>query len=112
MNALGASWKPKVAGIATIVAGVANLVIDAIQHGTVSTEAAGIALTAVMAGVGLLSAKQHDVTNSPIPLTTPQVVATAPIVAVAPPVTPVTPVVVVANPAVTTTGAHLVTNDS
>jgi hypothetical protein len=84
MNALGPSWKPKAAGIATIVAGIANLIIDAVQHGAVSTEAAGIAVTAVMAGVGLMQAKQHDVSNSPIPLATPQVVALAPVLAAAP----------------------------
>ena len=66
------SWKTNTAGIATIIVGVGNLVIDVIQHGTVTTGAAGIAVTAVIAGVGLLNAKDNNVSNSPTPLSVAQ----------------------------------------
>jgi hypothetical protein len=72
---LNQSWKTNTAGIATIVVGVGNLVIDVIQHGTVTTGAAGIAVTAVIAGVGLLNAKDNNVSNSPTPLSVAQPVA-------------------------------------
>ena len=65
---LNTSWKTNTAGIAVILAGVANLVVAAIQHGSVTPEAAGIAVTAVISGIGLLNAKDGNVSNSPTPL--------------------------------------------
>jgi hypothetical protein len=113
MNALGPSWKPKLAGILTPI--VPILLWTGLTQGLKLDVATATAVSGAVLGIlvsyGLINAKQHDVSNSPTPLVTPQVVATAPIVAVAPPATPVAPVVVVVNPAVTT-GGHLVTNDS
>ena len=69
-----ASWKTSGAGIATIVVGVGNLVISVIQNKTVTTEAAGVAVTAVIAGIGLMNAKDDNVSNSPKPLPNAQAV--------------------------------------
>jgi hypothetical protein len=69
---LNTSWKTNTAGIAAIVAGLANLTIDVIQHGSVTTSAAGIAVTAVIAGIGLINAKDGNVSNSPTPLSVAQ----------------------------------------
>ena len=70
------SWKTNTAGIAAIVVGIGNLVISVIQNQTVTAEAAGIAVTAVIAGVGLLNAKDNNVSNSPTPLASAQAVTT------------------------------------
>jgi hypothetical protein len=71
---LNASWKTSVMGIASILAGVANLIIAASRDGTVTTESAGIAVTAVLAGIGLLNAKDSNVSNSPHPMAQAQTV--------------------------------------
>ena len=67
-NPLGPSWKPRIAGILTIAGGLINLAIDGFMNGHLSNEAIGVAITAVITGVGLYQAKQHDVSNSPTPL--------------------------------------------
>lgn len=72
---MNASWKTSVAGYAAIVAGVANLVISVVQNGSVTTEAAGIAITAVLGGIGLINAKDKNVSNAPHPLPEAQPVA-------------------------------------
>ena len=81
---LNPSWRTTVAGSAAIIAAVANLVFDTVIHKTVSTEAVGIAITGIMAGIGLLHAKDKNVSNSPIPLKEAQLVTDAPIHAVTP----------------------------
>ena len=73
---LNQSWKTNTAGIATISAGLGNLIADWVQHGTITTSAAGIAVTAVIAGIGLINAKDNNVSNSPTPLATAQNVGT------------------------------------
>jgi hypothetical protein len=89
------SWKTNTAGIASIVAGVANLVIAGIREGMITNESAGIAVTAIIAGVGLLNAKDNNVSNAPIPLASGQVVTESPVHAEAP-----GSIVAVPNPAV------------
>jgi hypothetical protein len=70
MNALGPSWKPRIAGILTLVvppaiwAGLTKgLKLDESTANTVSG-----AVLAALASYGLFNAKQHDVSNSPAPL--------------------------------------------
>jgi len=64
---LGASWKTTVAGIVAIVIALGNAVLQFLQGGlaTVSWE---VLLTAVVAGIGLIAAKDSGVTNSPAPV--------------------------------------------
>jgi len=62
-----ASWKTTVAGIVAIVIAVGNALVQFLQGGfaAVSWE---VLLTAVVAGIGLISAKDAGVSNSPTPV--------------------------------------------
>ena len=60
------SWKTTVAGICAIIAAVAGAVHGVLVGGVVDWTSC---MSAVMAGIGLISAKDKNVTNSPNPTT-------------------------------------------
>jgi hypothetical protein len=59
------SWKTTSAGILAIIGGVTRLIF-AIRSGDFSEEAIMTSATAILAGVGLLFAKDNDVTGGTI----------------------------------------------
>jgi hypothetical protein len=64
---LGASWKTTAAGIVAIVIAVGNAFTQYLQGGlaTINWE---VLLAGVVAGIGLIMAKDAGVTNSPAPV--------------------------------------------
>ena len=101
MNALGPSWKPKVAGILTPIVPVLlwMLLTQAFKLSeSTATEISGAVLGALVS-YGLINAKASNVSNSPTPLAVSQAVATAPVIAVAPVTDPGAHPETVANPA-------------
>lgn len=65
---LGPSWRTSVGGGLTIMAGVLTAGAHALQSGQVSTEDLGILATAITAGLGLIAAKDRNVSNAPHPI--------------------------------------------
>jgi uncharacterized membrane protein YjjP (DUF1212 family) len=64
---LGASWKTTAAGITAILLAVGNAFTQYLQGGlaTINWE---VLLAGVVAGIGLIMAKDSGVTNSPAPV--------------------------------------------
>ena len=65
---LGASWKTTVAGIATILVGLGNAIMQFIGGGGFSGVNFTVLFAAVTTGVGLIVAKDAGVSNSPNPI--------------------------------------------
>jgi hypothetical protein len=87
---LGPSWKPKVAGILTPIVpiGLWFLLTGVFKLSEGTATEVSAATLAMLASYGLYNAKASNVSNSPVPLITPQIVSAATMVAVAPPTTP------------------------
>lgn len=68
MNVLGASWKPKVAAILSVIgpAGLYSILLLAKVDDATALKASG-AVFAALASLGLYVAKQDGVSNSPTP---------------------------------------------
>lgn len=65
---LGPSWRTQIGGILTILAGLCTLIVSSINVGHLDTVALGVFVTTLTAGLGLMAAKDANVTNSPDPL--------------------------------------------
>jgi hypothetical protein len=61
-SVMGKSWKTTSAGILAIAGGVTRMVLSVMHH-AVTEEAVMTSLTAVMTGIGLIFARDNDVTS-------------------------------------------------